>query len=424
MAFENVEVKILNNERVMDTDPELYKRRALDALEKEYFLDALAEAEKAIQYGNNWPRYQAVKARVLLATEKYNECLNYILKESDLWKRKDDSIELSNEDKDFVRYAFSVCYGQLGYPPDKLPEIILTADGKGMCKSIQEAVDRYSDKKITLTSGVYTENILAANKNITISGSYYQKPIINGSWKIINGNICMSNIMLIDEDNNRHPILEINGSDFELNDIIFKGNGKKKNDDEEDQVGLILTECKEGKHIYGLIFESLDVGIAIKDTSISVSNCKISFSSGGIAVVDTKAIYRVTINNCDFEYNDFGILSGYNSRVDVNSSKIHMCKLGAIASKHDENSIVHNNDNAGYLRISNGSEIIGSSQAAVAVLHGGQVYIENSIEKNNAELLISDGEGGCYRTNVDENGNNAFGNIGESVKSIFKSLFS
>ena len=37
VAFENVEVKILNNERVMDTDPELYKRRALDALEKEYF---------------------------------------------------------------------------------------------------------------------------------------------------------------------------------------------------------------------------------------------------------------------------------------------------------------------------------------------------------------------------------------------------
>lgn len=424
VAFENAEVKILDTEKVLDTDPELYKNRALDAIEKQYYLDAMAEAEKAIQYGNNWPRYQAVKARVLLATEKYDECITYLLKGSDLWKRKDDMLELSNEDKDFVRYAFSVCYRQLGYPPEKLPEIILTADGRGMCGSIQEAVDKYSDKKITLTGGVYTESILATNKNITIIGSYYQKPIINGSWKIINGSICMSNTILIDEENDRHPILEINGSGFELNDIIFKGNGKKTNENDEDQTGLLITKCKEGKRIYGLIFENLDAGMTIKDTSISVSNCKFSYSTVGLAVVSTKAIYTAKISNCNFEYNECGIISGYNGRVDVKSSKIYMCRFGAIASKHDENSIIQHNDNAGYMKISNGSEIIGSSQAAIAALHGGQVYIEDSIEKNNTNLFVSDGEGGCYRTNVDETGNNAFGSIGESVKSIFKSLFS
>lgn len=180
MAFENAEVKILNNEKVLDTDPELYKKRALDALSKQYYLDALAEAEKAIQYGHNWPRYQAVKARVLLETEKYNECMTYILKDSDLWKCKDSMLELSNEDKDFVRYAFSVCYGQLGYPLENSPDIILTADGRGMCKSIQEAVDKYSDKKIILTGGVYRENIFATDKNIKIIGSYYKNPTVNG----------------------------------------------------------------------------------------------------------------------------------------------------------------------------------------------------------------------------------------------------
>ena len=53
MAFENAEVKILGTEKVLDTDPELYKNRALDALEKQYYLDAMAEAEKAIEYGRN-----------------------------------------------------------------------------------------------------------------------------------------------------------------------------------------------------------------------------------------------------------------------------------------------------------------------------------------------------------------------------------
>lgn len=42
MAFENAEVNIKGSERLLDTDPELYKKRALEALEKEFYLDALA----------------------------------------------------------------------------------------------------------------------------------------------------------------------------------------------------------------------------------------------------------------------------------------------------------------------------------------------------------------------------------------------
>ncbi len=423
MAFENAEVKVISSEKVLDTDPELYKKRALDALEKHYYLDAMAEAEKAIEYGYNWPRFRVVKARVLLATEKYAECLRY-LKESELWQLKDDMSELSYEDKDFVRYAFSVCLGQLGFKPDKLREIILTSDGRGMCKSVQEAIDNYSDKKIILTGGTYSENISVTNKKIEIVGLRYQKAVIHGKWSINGGKVSISNIEFGYENRKEHKLLEIINSDFKLRDITFKGIGRNKNSIEQDQPGLTLINSRSEDRIDGLIFENLDLGMLIKNTSVSVANCKFSTLSSGLFLVNTNANYDVEVRNCSFSNNEVGIISGPSGWADILSSKFYMCNIAASTLDSDETGEIVYDRNAGIIRIRDNSEIVGSSRAAIVALKSGQVHLENSILKNNAQIFISDGEGKCYMNNIKEVGNNAMGNIGENVKNIFKLLFS
>lgn len=314
MAFENAEVKIIDTERVLVTDPELYKKRALDALERHYFQDAMSEAEKAIQYGRNERKYQIVKARVLLAREEYNSFLAYILKETQLWEYKDISFELSNDEKDFLLYGFSVCYGQLGYPPDKLPEIILTADGRGMCKSIQEAVDKYSEKTIILTGGWYNENVDIDGKTVRIIGRYYSKPKVNGRWKINNSFCTIKNLLFHNQSDRAGNMLEIDCSEFIVSELSFNSliepNGIKENpnakENHQDLVGLNIKKSIAKDSVKNMIFSNLTYGINSSDTELSIERS--DFSSCTIGVLGYNTIKRslITISNCTFKKNCFG----------------------------------------------------------------------------------------------------------------------
>lgn len=431
MAFENAEVKILDTERVLDTDPELYKRRALDALERHFFQDALIEAEKAIQYGNNWPRYQAVKARVLLATEKYDECIAYILKGSDLWKKKDDAIELSNEDKDFIRYAFSVCYGQLGHPPDILPEIILTADGRGMCKSIQEAVDKYSDKKILLTGGWYNEDVIIDGKTVRIIGSYYSKPKVNGRWKIKNSFCTIKTLLFHNQSDRAGIMLEIENSRFKIEDLSFNSliNPYSIKPDSEsmtnvgDLVGVCIENSVAKENVNEMKFNNLSMGIACEDSYVYVTNSDFSNCTGGVLCHNKKGKHVVTLSHCTFRQNYVGCFITKNGEMTIQYSGFENNDFAILLNKDGIDGEEYTSNEGNEKVLMKACRIIGSKRIAIGN-DGGICIVKDSLLKNNAQEYSDTGGGTYEKERTTETGNTSAGPLKEGVKSIFKSLFS
>ena len=307
MAFENAEVNIIGSERVLDTGPELYKKRALEALEKEFYLDAMAEAEKAIKYGNNGAEYQIVKAKVLLAREEYNAFLVYIIRDTQLWNRRSILFQSADEELEFLLYGFSVCYGQLGYSPDNLTEIILTADGKGMCKTIQEAVDRYPGKKIFLTKGVYHEDVrmTETESKIVIEGSKCANTEVDGSWIVTNCSIQLENITFKRYGKRNRYLLRVTCSQIEFNNVRFTSDEKcdlritfldkheEIIDKHEPLVGIIIEH--DDSRIYnmtGCIIDNMDIGVLIFSPSVSQSKDvrmeKVKLENNSIGVVCLK----------------------------------------------------------------------------------------------------------------------------------------
>ncbi len=423
MAFENAEVKILGTEKVLDTDPELYKNRALDALEKQYYLDAMAEAEKAIEYGRNERKYQIVKAKVLLARGEYNSFLVYILRETQLWEYKDISVELSNEEKDFLLYGFSVSYGQLGYLPEKLPEIILTADGRGMCKSIQEAVDKYSDKKITLTGGRYNENVDIDGKTVRIIGSYYSKPKVNGRWKINNSICTIKNLLFRNQSFRAGVMLEIDNSKFNIEDLSFDSL-IFPNSIKGDLLGVHIENSSAEKAINRIKFDSLTAGIACADSYIYIEHSDFSNCRAGILCHNKKSKHTVIISNCTFRENYIGCFLMKNGEMTIKYSRYENNDCAVLLSRDGLDGEEYIYDIEGKEKVLMESCcIIGSKKIAIGN-NGGIYIVKNTILKNNAQEYSDSGGGTYEKERVTETGNTATGPLKEGVKSIFKALFS
>ncbi len=70
----------IETEKEIDTNPDLYMRRAEDALKRSDVSAALDECDKAIFYSNNNSAYLFEKARILLACELYEQCMSLIKK--------------------------------------------------------------------------------------------------------------------------------------------------------------------------------------------------------------------------------------------------------------------------------------------------------------------------------------------------------
>lgn len=421
VAFENAEVKILDIEKVLDTDPELYKNRALDALEKQYYLDAMAEAEKAIEYGRNERKYQIVKAKVLLARGEYNSFLVYILRETQLWEYKDISFELTNEEKDFLLYGFSVSYGQLGYPPDKLPEIILTADGKGMCKSIQEAVEKYSDKKIMLTGGWYNEDIDIDGKTIRIIGSKYSKPKINGRWKINNSFCTISNLLFHNQSDRAGIMLEIDNSKFNIENLSFNST-VVFDSSAGDLLGMAIDNSVSKKDLMGMKFNNLTAGIVCSDSYICITKSDFSDCKSGVLCHNKKSNHMTSISDCIFRQNYMGCLIMKNGGMTIQYSRFENNDFAIMLNSEGLDGEVYVDGNEEKVVVKN-CYIIGSKIVAIGN-DGGTCIVKDSHLKNNAREYFVDSGGTLEKERVTETGNTAAGPLVEGVKSVFKALFS
>ena len=81
------DIEIEEDQEYVLTDPDLYVNRFNKAIEEQRFDDALFEAEKAIEYGNDAPKYQIVKLQAFFASGRYQDCLDYI-DETGLWYKR------------------------------------------------------------------------------------------------------------------------------------------------------------------------------------------------------------------------------------------------------------------------------------------------------------------------------------------------
>ena len=431
VAFENAEVKILDAGKVLDTNPELYKKRALDALERQYYQDAMLEAEKAIKYGRNERKYQIVKAKVLLARGEYNSFLVYILKETRLWEYKDISFELTDEEKDFMLYGFSVSYGQLGYPPDKLPEIILTADGKGMCKSIQEAADKYSDKKIMLTGGWYNEDLCVKGKAITIIGSSYSKAKINGRWKIVDSRCTINNILFHNQAYVAGNMLELSYSEFSIEGLTFNSlvdpDSIIPNPDDgecyEDLVGLYIKESEsiDKNGINNMRFSNLTSGIICTETQFLINKSIFDQCKGGIINYNKKRESIITISNCVFKENYFGCFATRNAVITIQYSTFERNDFAFGLTKDSMVDEKYVEDVPGKITAINNCQIIGSKIVAINN-QGGTCIVKDSLLKNNAREYYEEGKATYLKERVTETGNTSTGPLKEGIKGFIKSL--
>lgn len=87
--IENIQV-----DENLDTNPELYKKRADAASDKGLYDEAIKEIDKALEYSNAALEYQYFRANILYKAERFEECRQYIMK-SDLWQCE-NRMELSN----------------------------------------------------------------------------------------------------------------------------------------------------------------------------------------------------------------------------------------------------------------------------------------------------------------------------------------
>lgn len=78
-------------EEILDTSPELYRRRTNAALNEKKYHEALKEAQLALKYGNNEWQYRALVAKVIFEMKEYKVCMKYIMG-SALWEDRNHEI--------------------------------------------------------------------------------------------------------------------------------------------------------------------------------------------------------------------------------------------------------------------------------------------------------------------------------------------
>ena len=81
------DIQIESVEEIIDTNPDLYKQRAIVAINECRYKDALKEAQLALKYGKQELQYHVLIVRTLLEMGQYEVCYKYLIK-SELWKKR------------------------------------------------------------------------------------------------------------------------------------------------------------------------------------------------------------------------------------------------------------------------------------------------------------------------------------------------
>ena len=172
--------------------------------------------------------------------------------------------------------SFSGCLDDTK-PNDSIQEIIVSLDGKGDYRSIQDALDASKDNDtIRVFKGVYVENLLV-NTSVYLIGNDSEDTIIDGGY---------------DTD-----VIRINGEQVQIHGFTIQHSGK-----------------------YGK-FSDFDAGIEIKSNNATILNCIILNNNAGIDIRSDDNV----ISNCSFFNNSVGMYSiqAINNTISTNSFEMN-----------------------------------------------------------------------------------------------------
>ncbi len=312
----NEEVYVSKVEEIIDTNPDLYKQRTIQALNEKKYEDALKDVELALRYSSNELQYQILKTRVLYESHRFSECLRYI-QSSDVW-RKRESEEILDDEYNFIYVAFAESFRACGENPRQLEFVIVTPSGNGMYSSIREAIKyKSSSQKIFLTTGTYCEN-LKINNDVEITSSIRCKPVIKSDYAAVyvnKGRLKMSNLTIW---------INMNASPELEND----------DDDSDSEEGNALTVGEKGHaeienvQISVLVLSKKGVDIQVIDLSVESNyiESKIYNIGEGISVRGGSCVAKnIKINSAGS-----GVCVSENGSVDISASVIDGCSVGVM----------------------------------------------------------------------------------------------
>lgn len=459
VTVDGEEIEIVLEEEV-DTNPDLYKQRTIQALNEQRYYDALYEAETALQYGRNELQYRVLKARVLFEMGDYNSCFNYI-NESGLWQSKRDE-NLLYDEQNFINYAYAVCFRECGLSIDDVETIIVTPDGKGMFKTVQEAIPYASGKTLFLTAGDYNDKVCILGKqNIKITCAINNTANFKNSVQIIKSTFEIHNLNL---EFSTDIMMIINNSKGRLANLSFKNGG----------IATYLQNCTEIM-IYNCKYLNNDIGVIVCSKNISFIDTKLE--SNKIAIVcaskNMNDKNKANIKTCQFNKNKVAVLCALNGEIMIDNSSfeknqeaivlglskfyitgttatepiiiddinifmpsitIYECVDGDGGIVTIDNSEISHSENTGVccdidglVSLSNsriiGTRGLGAPGYGIWVKKGGVCRLDNCLLKNNMYATKIE-DGAIYReTNSRQLNNDVVGLGVESIKNVFKTFF-
>ncbi len=164
-GWETEKIKVENR---VDTSPNTYMQRTIDALNKGRYEDALEEAKKAVAYGKGELVYHVLLVRVVFTMKRYAGCLNYLVK-SGLWNKRNDN-SLRPDEKKYLRYVYRVCCQKCNLAiPDDLYEEEETNDRYTYADGKKQATEKKEVKKKTIKVPKKEQKVFHTKRNILIS---------------------------------------------------------------------------------------------------------------------------------------------------------------------------------------------------------------------------------------------------------------
>ena len=310
------DIQIESVEEIIDTNPDLYKQRAIVAINECRYKDALKEAQLALKYGKQELQYHVLIVRTLLEMGQYEVCYNYLIG-SKLWKNR-KSEKLLPDERDYLYYTYARCFNECKFDVDKADFIVVTDDGKGMYSNIQTAIAYHGDSKksIYLTKGRYNESICVIGQNIKIECDNIERAVITNPIQILKSNVKFENIEFYTESD--MVMLSANDARCQLLNVIFRGKGK-----ENKQTGIQLTSCKS-INLKDTTFENLMIGVRAESKNVNIENCNVINNKIGVLCAYKRTYQKSqSVVNCtesQIEKNEIGICAACNSQVDISKT--------------------------------------------------------------------------------------------------------
>lgn len=181
---ENIKV-----ETVLDTSPNTYMQRTIDALNKGSYEDALENAKMAVRYGKGELVYYVLLVRVLFKMERYAVCLKFLIK-SGLWEKRDGG-ELLPDEKKYLRYVYRVCCQKCNCPvPDDLYKEEENKTAQPVKKKQISQTQKSEPLKKKITVPKKEQKIFHTKRNLLISSAFIAVALVMmGVFKIdVDGN--------------------------------------------------------------------------------------------------------------------------------------------------------------------------------------------------------------------------------------------